>query len=146
MSYPTQPHILVVNHAPEILDLMRDLLEGAGYQVSTMSRTGRDLDTIVQLAPDLLVLDYMWPSSDNEWTLLNLLTIDPRTSAIPVILCTAATRHVEEMQSHLEEIGVRVVYKPFNIDDLLALIAAMLDGAAIPVQVMSDGLKEQGLA
>jgi CheY-like chemotaxis protein len=141
MFPPLQPHILVVNHTPEILALMQELLEGAGYRVSTLPRTGHNLETIVELAPDLLVLDYMWPTSDNEWTLLNMLTIDPRTSAIPVILCTAAIRHVEDMQGHLEQIGVRVVYKPFNIDDLLAVISSTLEGVAVPRQAMPDGLE-----
>ena len=135
-------HILVINHAPELLALLRELLEEEGYQVSTLPRAGQDLDTIVGLAPDLIVLDYMWHSSDNEWTLLNLLTIDPRTRDVPVIVCTAAIRHVEEMQDNLERIGVRAIHKPFNIEDLLAVITSALDEAPIAQQVQSDGLQD----
>jgi DNA-binding response OmpR family regulator len=131
MSSPHQSHILVVNHAAEILDLMRELLEREGYQVSTLPVTEQDLDRIVELDPDLIVIDYMWPSSGNEWTLLNLLTIDPRTVAIPVIVCTAAIRQVEEMRGHLERMGIRVVHKPFNISDLLAVITTSLDEASL---------------
>jgi CheY-like chemotaxis protein len=125
------PHILVVNHAPEILDLMRELLGEAGYRVSTLTRPDQDIDSIVAIAPELIIIDYMWSSSDNEWTLLNLLTIDRRTRDIPVIVCTAAVHHVYEVSGHLQKIGVRVVFKPFNIDHLLGVVANALNGKAL---------------
>ena len=126
------PRILVANHAPEILELMRELLGEEGYRVSTVPREGQNLDSIVDLQPDLIVIDYMWPSSDNEWTLLNLLRINRRTREIPVILCTSAVRHVQEMSHHLQRVGVRVVFKPFDIDDLLKQVAEALEDQAMP--------------
>ena len=135
------PHILVVNHAPEILGLMRELLEEEAFSVTTMPREGQGIETIAETNPDLIVLDYMWPGSDNEWTLLNLLTIDRRTRHIPVILCTAAVRQVRDMQEHLDSIGVRVVFKPFDIDDLLDAIRQALDTSPMmedPSQVPQD--------
>jgi CheY-like chemotaxis protein len=139
-------HILVINHVQEILDLMRDLLEGAGYEVSTLPSSEQDVSKVVDLAPDLIVIDYMWASSGNEWTFLNLLTMDPRTSAIPIVVCTAAIRHVEEMRGHLERIGVRVVHKPFNIDDLLAAITTSLNEAALAAQVPGIAPEDQNPA
>jgi CheY-like chemotaxis protein len=133
------PHILVANHAPEILELMRELLSEAGYRVSTVPRDGQNLDSIVAMEPSLIIIDYMWPSSDNEWTLLNLLRIDRRTREIPVILCTSAVRHVQEMSHHLQRVGVRVVFKPFNIDDLLKQVAEALED-----QAASRGAAPQG--
>jgi two-component system, OmpR family, phosphate regulon response regulator PhoB len=123
------PHILVVNHAPEILDLMRDLLEEEGCRVTTQLRTEQDIDTIAEVAPDLIVIDYMWPNSDNEWTLLNLLRIHRRTGHIPVIVCTAAVAQVGPMQDHLLTVGVRVVLKPFDIDHLVAEVRNALEPA-----------------
>jgi CheY-like chemotaxis protein len=122
------PHILVSNHAPEILALLRELLAEEGYRVTARPRSSLTLDTIVGLNPDLIVIDYMWPQSDNEWTLLNLLRIDRRTRSIPVILCTSAVRHVREMEEHLRSLGIRVVYKPFNIDELVGEVADALTG------------------
>lgn len=43
-------------------------------------------ESIAELAPDLIVIDYMWTTSGNEWTLLNLLTMDPRTQASRLFL------------------------------------------------------------
>jgi CheY-like chemotaxis protein len=86
----------------------------------------------------------MWPSSDNEWTLLNLLTIDPRTRDIPVIICTAAVRHVQDMQDHLARIGVQVIHKPFNIDDLLGMITTTLDARQLAARTPPDGMEGDG--
>jgi CheY-like chemotaxis protein len=121
-----QPHILCINHSPEILSLHRDLLEGEGYRVSTMTAVDRDLDAIVALQPDVITIDYMWTTSDNEWTFLTMMTMDPRTNRIPVILCTGAVAEAMEMQPHLAQLGIRVVLKPFNIDDLVEAVQAAL--------------------
>jgi DNA-binding response OmpR family regulator len=121
-----QPHILCVNHSPEILNLLRDLLEGEGFRVSTLTAVDRDLDAIVRLQPDVITIDYMWTTSDNEWTFLTLMTMDPRTSRIPVILCTGAVSQVMEMENHLAQLGIRVVLKPFEIEDLVHAVQAAL--------------------
>lgn len=122
-----QPHILCINHAPEILELLRDLLEEEGYRVSTRLTIDHTLDSIVAMNPDVITIDYMWSNSDDEWTYLNLLTMNPRTRHIPVVLCTGAVKQATEMESHLESIGVRVVLKPFDFDDLLGALQACLE-------------------
>ena len=38
-----RPHILAINNDPAVLALFRDLLEEAGYQVSTQNYVDRDL-------------------------------------------------------------------------------------------------------
>ncbi len=81
------------------------------------------LAQITALKPDLIVLDYMVGGEGLGWQLLQLLKMDRSTTTIPVIICTAAVRQVEELQGHLLDMGVAVVLKPFNIDRLLAEIA-----------------------
>jgi CheY-like chemotaxis protein len=121
-----QPHILCVNHSPEILSLLRDLLEAEGFRVSTLTAVDRDLDAIVTLQPDVITIDYMWTTSDNEWTFLTMMTMDPRTRHIPVILCTGAVAQVMGMEQHLATIGVRVVLKPFDIEVFLQMVQETL--------------------
>lgn len=117
-----QPHILCINHAPEILALQKDLLEEEGFRVTTRATLDKDLETIIELAPDAIIIDYMWRQSDDEWVFLTLLTMDPRTRHIPLILCTGAVREAREMQEHLNEMGIQVVFKPFDIDHLIRVV------------------------
>jgi CheY-like chemotaxis protein len=121
-----QPHILCINHSPEILELLRDLLEAEGFRASTATSLEHDLDAIVALKPDVITIDYMWTSSDNEWVFLTMMTMDPRTRDIPIILCTAAVAQARELEPHLADLGIRVVLKPFNIEDLIEAVHAAL--------------------
>lgn len=112
-------HILAINNDPAVLALFRDLLEAAGYQVSTQNYVDRDLAQIKTLKPDLIVLDYMWANEDASWSLLQMLRMDPATMAIPIVLCTGAVHEVKALEQHLIAMGVTVVLKPFNIDQLV---------------------------
>jgi CheY-like chemotaxis protein len=116
------PRILCINHSPEVLGLLRDLLEEEGYRVTTQSHTDRDLDHVVDLDPDLITLDYMWSSFDDDWSLLQLLRLDPRTRTTPIILCTGAVREVGALEEHLRTMDVSVVFKPFDIEQFVAAV------------------------
>jgi CheY-like chemotaxis protein len=130
-SNPTQSprHIMAINNDADVLNAFRDLLEEEGYRVTTQIYADRNLGAIVQLAPALIILDSMWSSDDGGWSLLQMLRMDPRTAQIPIVLCTGAVREVEALKGRLDEMRVRVVLKPFNIDELTVTIASEFDGA-----------------
>jgi CheY-like chemotaxis protein len=130
-----RPQILAINNDPAVLALFRDLLEEAGYHVSTQTYVDRDLDQIKALKPALIVLDYMWANEDASWSLLQMLRMDPATKAIPIVLCTGAVHEVKALEDHLVTMGVTVVLKPFNIDQLVDAIRERLgaDRALRPI-------------
>jgi CheY-like chemotaxis protein len=116
-------HVLVINTDQSVLLVVNDLLEDAGYFVSLLSYYDHDLDEIKRLAPDLIILDYRWSADDHGWSLLHLLRLDPETDSIPIVLCTAAAREVDDLQNHLDSLGVKAVLKPFLAATLLTAIA-----------------------
>ncbi len=129
-----QPHVLVVDDTQEILDLLRALLEDEGYRVTT-SMAVLDLDKIKALAPDAIVQDLLFEQTQvTSWKFLTLVRLDPDLARVPVVLCTAAVRTVREpeMAAQLERLGVRVVLKPFDIGDLLAVLEEAITGSATP--------------
>jgi CheY-like chemotaxis protein len=126
-------HILAINNDPAVLALFRDLLQEAGYLVSLHAYVDHDLTQIKALKPDLIVLDYMWAHEDDSWSLLQMLRMDPATTAIPIILCTGAVREVEALEEHLMAMGVTVVLKPFNIDQLVDAIRTRLTPEHPPI-------------
>ncbi|CAA9547208.1 MAG: hypothetical protein AVDCRST_MAG73-2528 [uncultured Thermomicrobiales bacterium] len=124
-------HIVVINDTPEILALFRELLEEDGYRVTTQRLTlemARNVSEIKELEPDLIILDYLIGDEATGWQLLQMLKMDRATRAIPIIICTGAVEQVRQLHTHLLEMGVRVVLKPFDIDHLLREIGAALDG------------------
>ena len=122
-----QQHILAIDNSQAVLDLFRELLEGEGYRVSVQSYVDKDVEAIKDLAPDLIILDYMWKAEDGGWSLLQLLRMNPGTKEIPIVLCTGAVAEASELEPHLAEMGVRVVLKPFDLDDLLGVIRESLE-------------------
>lgn len=124
-AHPLQKHIFVINDTVAILELFRELLEEEGYRVTT---DGFSVELIEMLGrvkaicPDLIVLDLIIMDEGKGWQFLQMLKMDRTTRAIPVIICTAAARQVEELQVHLDSMGVVVVLKPFDIDHLIEKI------------------------
>lgn len=123
--------ILVVNDTQEILELFQDILEDEGYEIILRSFAIRELDEIRKCNPDLIILDYLMNGEDAGWQTLQKLKMTQDLCDIPVIVCTAASNRVKEMEGHLKEMGVTVVLKPFNIDQLIAAVNAMI-GSDVP--------------
>jgi CheY-like chemotaxis protein len=135
-----QPHILVINDTQEILDLIQELLEEEGYLVTT-SLARLDIHKIKALAPNVIVQDLLFEGMQEEgWKFLTLVRLDPELARIPLILCTAATRTVNdpEMAAQLDRLGIRVVLKPFNIEDLLTALSEVLT-AQVLIREATDG-------
>lgn len=134
--------IMVVNDTQEILDMFRDLLEQEGYDVILYSYAIQDMDEILRHKPDLIILDYIFGAERTGWQLLQKLKMRRDTATIPVVICTAAKRQVEEIEGHLVAMGVGIVLKPFNVDDLLHTIEQTLDlhaGARSTLAEQGDG-------
>jgi CheY-like chemotaxis protein len=123
-----------MDDAQAILDLLRDLLEDEGYQVSVSIET-LDLTRIKALAPDLIIQDLLFADGSQQkgWHFLTMSRLDPELARIPLILCTAATQFVKDpaMAENLDHQGVRVLLKPFNLDDLLMIVDEMLTAQAL---------------
>jgi DNA-binding response OmpR family regulator len=126
-STSDQKHILAINNNPDVLSLFTDLLEDEGYRVSTQVYVDHDLPGIEATKPDLLILDYMWASEDDGWSLLQMLRMNPPTARVPIILCTGAVARVRETDGHLATMGIEVIFKPFNIEQLLETIERCLN-------------------
>ena len=128
-----QPHVLIINDTQEILSLMAELLEDEGYRVTTWLAL-LDMEKVKALAPDIVVQDLLFEGmQETGWKFLQLMRLDPELARIPLILCTAAVRTVNEpeMAEQLDRLGVSVVLKPFLIEDLLSSI-----GSALTVQAL----------
>jgi CheY-like chemotaxis protein len=135
-----QPHILVINDTQEILDLMQELLEEEGYRVTT-SLALLDIAKVKALAPDLIVQDLLFEGvQELGWKFLTLVRLDPDLARIPLILCTAAVRTVNdpEMAEQLDRQGIRVVLKPFTIDDLLTTLTEVRTAQSL-INQAADG-------
>jgi CheY-like chemotaxis protein len=125
---PRQLYVLLIDDTQEILDLMAELLEEEGYRV-TCSQALLDITKVKALAPDVIVQDLRFAGTQEQgWKFLELTRLDPELARIPLVLCTAAVQTVGDpaMAKQLDRLGVRVILKPFAIEDLLSALGQVL--------------------
>jgi DNA-binding response OmpR family regulator len=121
--------IAVVNDDTVFLALMRDLLEEEGYEMDICKESARAYECVKTLRPDLVILDIRMGGEEAGWQILELLKLDPTTSRLPIIVCSAACYSLRERADVLRKHDVRVLEKPFDLDDVLGLIKEGLDRA-----------------
>mgnify|MGYP001774029797 CR=1 FL=1 len=118
--------ILVVNDTQEILDLFREILTDEGYDVFLYSYGIQDLSEVERIKPDLIILDLLIGGETVGWQMLQKLKMRRSTASIPVIVCTAAVKAAREMEGYMRAKQVGLVFKPFDIDDLLQAVRQAL--------------------
>jgi DNA-binding response OmpR family regulator len=140
--------IVVINDNQTILRLFREILEGDGYEVFLYSYGSPDLDEIKQLKPDLIILDYIVGNEAPGWQVLQAFKMQRETATIPIIICTAWIKYVQEIEGSLNAKGVTIVTKPFEVDDLLHAVQAALrmnqHVATVAVEAASDPKADKG--
>jgi len=126
MGTSDRPLIIVVNDDTAFLELMEQLLGDEGYEAEVMKSTKNALEHIKERRPALIVLDVRINNEEAGLLLLDLITLDPETSSIPVIIASANLQALAGRDEELAAKGIYVIAKPFDIDDLAALIRKAL--------------------
>ena len=120
-----RPRIALINDDTTFLALMQELLEEIeGYEVRTCTQWEDAHGFVTRMRPDLVILDIVMGGEEQGWKILELLTLDPETRPIPVLVCSAALRSLQEHAALLERYGVGVLPKPFDLDALLERVEA----------------------
>ncbi len=114
--------ILVINDERAILELIEEILVEEGYEVYLEERVDLSAGEVEHLKPDLIILDYLFGTEALGLQLVQQLKLKRSTASIPLILCTAATELVKETAPQLNAKGVELVFKPFEIDELLEAV------------------------
>lgn len=121
------PTVLVVDDSLTVRKITGRLLERSGYRVVT-AKDGIDaLEQMVELVPDVMLVDIEMPRMDG-FDLTRNVRADSRLKAVPIIMITSRT--AEKHRNYAAEIGVNhYLGKPYDEDELLAKIASFTSGA-----------------
>lgn len=126
------PLIAVVNDDTNFLNLMHDLLTDEGYQVVVHIEGSAAYQRMKQEMPDLVILDIRIEHPEAGWVTLDLIRLDPATTSIPVLICSADARQLREKAARLAEMRCDTIEKPFDLDNLLAKIRDILSRSQHP--------------
>lgn len=105
-------------------DLVQSVLTSYGYRVD-IADSLTAIHASREHLPDLILLDVMMPCISGDETARSLNQL-PETSDIPIVLMSA-TDDVAQRARRLGAAGY--LAKPFDLDDLLRVVARTLDSA-----------------
>jgi CheY-like chemotaxis protein len=83
-----QKIILIIDDQEPAINMFKRYLSQTDYLVVGVSQSSQALSLARHLQPALITLDVMMPQIDG-WELLQILKLDQKTHAIPVIVCSA---------------------------------------------------------
>ncbi|MDO9005313.1 MAG: PAS domain S-box protein [Aquabacterium sp.] len=121
---PMLARILVVDDEPELTALMRDMLEGAGYEVATAESGAVALELLEMARFDAVVSDLRMPDMDGS-ALWRELSIRHPSLARRMLFVTGDTLSLDA-QKFLRDSRSDSLDKPFSKGDLLAKVAALV--------------------
>ena len=108
--------VLVVDDEPDTLELVKLVLESAGFK-TMLATSGREALKLAQISkPDLVLLDIMMPDMDGWEVFRKLKEKDP---AIPIAILTAKAQNIDRL------LGLHVlkaddyITKPFGKNELI---------------------------
>jgi len=135
--------ILVVDDAPNIVELLRLYLEGAGYATVVATDGPAAVELHRKHRPDLVVLDLMLPDVPGTEVCRRLRT-DAELGTVPILMLTARSEEIDRVVG-LELGADDYVTKPFSPRELVLRARAILrrtraDGD--PAKLMRSGLLE----
>jgi two-component system response regulator MprA len=113
--------VLLVDDEPDILLMLRMAFEDDGHEI-VMAADGRmGLERLADHRPDVIVLDMMMPVVDG-WGVLEAMEVEGNDTPVVVV---SAKSDPKDCKRALELGAVEYVVKPFDLDRLLALVAAV---------------------
>lgn len=116
--------IMVVDDNPDIITIVKTILEGRGYNVLSASSGPELLNLLDSTKPDLIILDIMMPEMDGLEVLTRLKGVS-ETASIPVILLTAKVQYEDVLGGY--KLGADYyITKPFTSTQLVNGINLLL--------------------
>ncbi|MFF5259786.1 response regulator transcription factor [Actinomadura viridis] len=121
--------ILIVDDEPAVREALAGSLEFEGYQVGEAADGVMALEQVDRRPPDLVVLDVLMPRMDGLTTCRRLRA---RGATMPVLMLTARDM-VGDRVTGLDAGADDYLAKPFELDELLARIRALLRRSSMTV-------------
>lgn len=122
---------IVVLDAPEIVDLVRELIDsGAIATARDASVVGLGsaitFEDVAASNPELVIIDPRFMPGTSGWELVGRLQADARTNHLPIIVCSSNSGDGHGADGHVQpSSGIRSLNKPFTLDDFESALSVL---------------------
>lgn len=128
----SKPRVLIVEDNVDNFELVRFLLERAGYQVFSAANGVEGVDAAKREQPDLILMDLSMPEMDG-WNATSRLKSDEQTRRIPVLALTAHTLPSDRKRA-IDAGCDGYISKPIKVASFDKLVATLLRQAKAGLQ------------
>ncbi len=116
--------LLLVDPHAENVRILREHLSAVGYEAHTCSTAGEALAKIVEIKPDLVLSEFVFPDTDGA-ELLDRIESDPRTARTPVIFLSKVGD--AETKTRALNLGAKdFLAKPMHVKEVVARLEMVL--------------------
>jgi two-component system response regulator MprA len=133
--------ILIVDDEPAVRESLSSSLQFEGYRVAEAADGVTALERVEADRPDLVVLDVLMPRMDGLTTCRRLRALG---ATMPVLMLTARDM-VGDRVTGLDAGADDYLAKPFELDELLARVRALLRRSAMNTDTGGDARREDVL-
>jgi putative two-component system response regulator len=130
-----QATVMVVDDSRINLCLMEAMLAPEGYSVTLYDSGEQCLESVLEQAPDVILLDIMMPGLDG-FQVLRQLKAEEKTRRIPVVMVTALYE-VKDRVIAIDAGAADFLSKPVARSELLARVRSLLKEKAYIDQLSS---------
>lgn len=113
--------ILIVEDDEKLRNELKIFLEKNGYEVESLETFKNTIEDILNINPDLVLLDINLPNVDGQYVCKEIR----KTSNMGIIIVTSRDSEIDELLS-INYGADHYITKPYNIQILLAKIASLL--------------------
>ena len=124
-------HVLIIDDDPSVILTLSRMLEFEGHQVATVESAQAAYVAVDARPPDAILLDMRMPQIGGL-EFLRTLRSQPDRRTIPVGVVTGDYFLTDAVLQELAALGATIRYKPLWMEDLQALMRAMLGPASQP--------------
>jgi CheY-like chemotaxis protein len=113
--------VMIVDDSPTIRKILGLTLERAGYKVVAEPDGESAIERLIQVVPDLILLDIAMPKIDG-YEVCKRIKQDPRTKAVPVVMLSGKGALFDKVKGHMAG-AIEYLTKPFETPAVLAVVA-----------------------
>lgn len=116
------PKVLIVEDAPFIREMIKDILESHDYTVVGEASNGLEaIEKYESLRPDVVLMDILMPGMDGLSAITKIKEIDQKAKIIVVSALVKETLRKEALRAGATDF----VAKPFQVEKLLDAVKAV---------------------
>src|SRR4030065_1144921 len=140
----TSLHILVVENDSIVARTIERSLRGEEFRISVASSGVEGLKIARRKVPDLVILDVIMPGMDG-YAVCQEMRSDPILQTVPILFLTAKIKDEDRINGFKAGADCYLC-KPFNIDELLLRVRAILRRTQPPIPAATNEESPNGFS